>query len=207
MVYSAKTTTPPEFQRMMGDIFIRAKRIEIVVTTKIDRLTRRLIDLLSFIEELDKYDCHFKSSTESFDTSTPVDRMVSQLLGVFAEFERERNAERVKDNVVHMAKFMDQRKGKAISRACYGYDIVDKMYVVNPEEAAVVQEMAEMVLQGIGSRRIAVSLNERGIPTKSGSQWYDRVIRELLRRETLIGTFVWNKTTTKGKKVVPVPEE
>nr|WP_278430663.1 recombinase family protein [Brevibacillus laterosporus] len=76
--YSAKTTTPPEFQRMMGDIFIRAKRIEIVVTTKIDRLTRRLIDLLSFIEELDKYDCHFKSSTESFDTSTPVGRMVSR---------------------------------------------------------------------------------------------------------------------------------
>ncbi|MGG1267946.1 recombinase family protein [Brevibacillus laterosporus] len=203
--YSAKTTARPEFQRMMGDI--RAKRIEIVVTTKIDRLTRRLIDLLSFIEELDKYDCHFKSSTESFDTSTPVGRMVLQLLGVFAEFERERNAERVKDNMVHMAKFMDQRKGKAISRACYGYDIVDKTYVVNPQEAEVVQQMAEMVLQGIGSRRIAASLNERGIPTKSGSQWYDRVIRELLRRETLIGTFVWNKTTTKGKKVVPVPEE
>ncbi|PPB05815.1 hypothetical protein C4A77_09510 [Brevibacillus laterosporus] len=47
------------------------------------------------------------------------------------------------------------------------------------------------MLQGIGSRRIAASLNKRGIPTKSGSQWHDRVIRELLRRETLIGTFVW----------------
>ncbi|PPA88049.1 hypothetical protein C4A76_09765 [Brevibacillus laterosporus] len=51
--------------------------------------------------------------------------------------------------------------------------------------------MAELILQGIGSRRIAASLNKRGIPTKSGSQWHDRVIRELLRRETLIGTFVW----------------
>lgn len=122
---------------MMGDI-LRAKKVEIVVTTKIDRLTRRLIDLLSFIDEIDKYDCHFKSSTESFDTSTPVGQMVLQLLRVFAEFERERNAERVKDNMVHMAKFMDQRKGKSISRACYGYDIVDKMYVVNPQEAEVV---------------------------------------------------------------------
>ncbi|QOS98430.1 recombinase family protein [Brevibacterium sp. JNUCC-42] len=59
------------------------------------------------------------------------------ILGVFAEFERERNAERVKDNMIHMAKFMDQRKGKTIARTCYGFDI-DKEYVVNSVESTVV---------------------------------------------------------------------
>jgi site-specific DNA recombinase len=67
--------------------------------------------------------------------------------------------------------------------------------------------MADMILRGIGSRKIASTLNERGILTKSGKQWHDRVIRELLRRETLIGTFVWNQTATRGKRVISLPED
>lgn len=57
--------------------------------------------------------------------------MTLQLLGTFAEFERERTSERVKDNMISLAKNTD----RAIVGPCYGYDVIDKKYVINEEEA------------------------------------------------------------------------
>lgn len=59
-----------------------------VLVYKIDRLARSLFDLLGILRQIDAAGARFRSITEPFDTSTPVGRMVVQLLGVIAEFER-----------------------------------------------------------------------------------------------------------------------
>ena len=69
---------------------------DIVVVWKLDRLSRSLKDLLVIIERIEKAGAGFKSLTESIDTTTPAGRMMMQMVGAFAEFEREMIRERTK---------------------------------------------------------------------------------------------------------------
>jgi len=69
---------------------------DIVVVWKLDRLSRSLKDLIVIIERINKAGAGFKSLTESIDTTTPAGRMMMQMVGSFAEFEREMIRERTK---------------------------------------------------------------------------------------------------------------
>lgn len=61
----------------------------------VDRLARSVRALASILEQLDDHDIAFRSATEPFDTAFPAGRMMVQMLGVFAEFERATIIERV----------------------------------------------------------------------------------------------------------------
>ncbi len=69
---------------------------DVVVVWKLDRLSRSLKDLLVIMERIDQAEAGFKSLTESIDTTTPAGRMMMQMVGAFAEFEREIIRERTK---------------------------------------------------------------------------------------------------------------
>ena len=55
---------------------------------KLDRLSRSLRDLLTIMEQLGEAGAGFRSLTEAIDTTTPAGRMMMQMVGAFAEFER-----------------------------------------------------------------------------------------------------------------------
>jgi len=61
---------------------------DVVVVWKLDRLSRSLKDLLHLMERIKEADAGFRSLTESIDTTTPAGRMMMQMIGSFAEFER-----------------------------------------------------------------------------------------------------------------------
>ena len=61
---------------------------DVVVVWKLDRLSRSLKDLLHLMEKIHSAGAGFKSLTESIDTTTPAGRMMMQMVGSFAEFER-----------------------------------------------------------------------------------------------------------------------
>jgi len=69
---------------------------DVVVVWKLDRLSRSLKDLLVIMEHIHKAGAGFKSLTEAIDTTTPAGRMMMQMVGSFAEFEREMIRERTK---------------------------------------------------------------------------------------------------------------
>jgi site-specific DNA recombinase len=71
------------------------------LVTKLDCLSRRLLDLLKLIDTFQEYNISFILISESFDTNTPSSRLTLQVLGVVAEFERERIRERVFENMLH----------------------------------------------------------------------------------------------------------
>ncbi len=74
----------PELQRMLGQL----RRGDIVVVWKLDRLSRSLKDLLHIMEGIEVKGAGFRSLTESIDTTVPAGRMMMQMVGSFAEFER-----------------------------------------------------------------------------------------------------------------------
>ena len=67
-----------------------------LVVWKLDRLSRSLKDLLMIMEQIDQLGAGFRSLTEAIDTTTPAGRMMMQMVGSFAEFERAMIRERTK---------------------------------------------------------------------------------------------------------------
>lgn len=59
-----------------------------LIVYKLDRLARSLKDLLHIVEQIEQKRCGFRSLTEAIDTATPVGRLMLNILGSFAEFER-----------------------------------------------------------------------------------------------------------------------
>lgn len=82
----------PELHRLLGQL----REGDTLVVWKLDRLSRSLKDLLVILERVEAAGAKFRSLTEAVDTSGPAGRMVMQMLGAFAEFERAMIRERTK---------------------------------------------------------------------------------------------------------------
>ncbi|WP_295403833.1 recombinase family protein [uncultured Thiocystis sp.] len=74
----------PELQRLLAQL----RPGDAVVVWKLDRLSRSLKDLLVLLERIDHAQASFHSLTEAIETATPAGRMLMQMVGAFAEFER-----------------------------------------------------------------------------------------------------------------------
>jgi DNA invertase Pin-like site-specific DNA recombinase len=82
----------PELQRMLEHL----RKGDVVVVWKLDRLSRSLRDLILIMDKIAAAHGGFRSLTESVDTTTPAGRMLMQILGSFAEFERSMIRERTR---------------------------------------------------------------------------------------------------------------
>ncbi len=83
---SGKNIRRPDFERMLNSLDVKPK---IVIVAKIDRFARSLSDLLRMLEYLDQNGIGFISVNDpGIDTTTPNGRLLLQILGAFAEFER-----------------------------------------------------------------------------------------------------------------------
>nr|WP_240738556.1 recombinase family protein [Deinococcus fonticola] len=82
----------PELHKMMEQL----REGDVLVVWKLDRLSRSLKDLLTLMERIEEKGAGFRSITENIDTTTPAGRMMMQMVGAFAEFERAMIRERTK---------------------------------------------------------------------------------------------------------------
>jgi DNA invertase Pin-like site-specific DNA recombinase len=74
----------PELHRLLDQL----RPGDVAVVWKLDRLSRSLKDLLHLMERIQGAGAGFRSLTEAIDTTTPAGRMMMQMVGSFAEFER-----------------------------------------------------------------------------------------------------------------------
>ena len=74
-----------------------ARRIDVIVVYKVDRLTRSLADFAKLVETFDAHGVSFVSVTQSFNTTTSMGRLTLNVLLSFAQFEREVTGERIRD--------------------------------------------------------------------------------------------------------------
>jgi DNA invertase Pin-like site-specific DNA recombinase len=82
----------PELHRLLDQL----RKGDVLVVWKLDRLSRSLRDVLTIMERLARAKAGFRSLTEAVDTTTPAGRMLMQMVGAFAEFERAMLRERTK---------------------------------------------------------------------------------------------------------------
>ncbi|MFY9684561.1 MAG: recombinase family protein, partial [Pseudolabrys sp.] len=93
--YSGGTLERPALKRLIADI--DARRIDVIVVYKIDRLSRSLMDFAKLVEVFDRNTVTFVSVTQSFNTTTSMGRLTLNVLLSFAQFEREVIGERIRD--------------------------------------------------------------------------------------------------------------
>lgn len=100
--YTGANTKRPEFQKMIKDI--RNKKIKTVICYRLDRISRNVLDFCNLKDELSDYNVAFISIREDFDTSTPMGSAMLLITSVFAQLERDTIAERIRDNMLELAK-------------------------------------------------------------------------------------------------------
>ena len=96
-IISGSKDSRPEFNILLEDM--RTMKFDCIMVTKLDRLGRSLQHLLSMFNEFNKRGIHFIASTQNIDTSSPSGRLQMQIMGAFAEFEREIIRERTKEGL------------------------------------------------------------------------------------------------------------
>ena len=115
--FSAKNTDRPRFQQMLADI--REQKPDFVVCYRLDRISRSVSDFSALIEELNDKSIAFICIKEEFDTSKPMGKAMMYIASVFAQLERETIAERVRDNMLLLARtgrWLGARRPQAIPR-------------------------------------------------------------------------------------------
>ncbi|MDR2770992.1 MAG: recombinase family protein [Clostridiales Family XIII bacterium] len=144
--YSGKNTDRPQFRQLLRDI--SDGLVARVVVYKLDRISRSILDFTNMMELFRKHDVEFVSSTERFDTSTPMGRAMLNICIVFAQLERETIQTRVTDTFYSRC-IRGLRMG---GKAPYGYrteqftlsGIHTKKLVAQPNEAAQIRRMFEI---------------------------------------------------------------
>ena len=100
--FSGKDVKRPQYKEMMK--LVEDKQIKLIICYKLDRISRNTLDFGEFYESISNYGIKFVSCTEQFDDTTPTGRLMLQMSIVFAQFERETIAERIRDNMMELAK-------------------------------------------------------------------------------------------------------
>ena len=152
---SGKNTKRPAYQEMLEDM--RQGKFDKIIVTKLDRISRSLIDLEELIQELQKHNCSFETASEKIDLDSSIGVMFVRLLGIFAQFERERITERINDTFEEMVS-----QCRAITGTQpIGYKVENGKVVKNPDEEAMVYDFYDTFEKNHSLRRTTVYMNEK----------------------------------------------
>jgi site-specific DNA recombinase len=197
---SGATLERSGLQRLLADI--EARRVDVVVVYKIDRLSRALMDFAKLVEVFDRNSVTFVSVTQSFNTTTSMGRLTLNILLSFAQFEREVIGERIRD------KFAASRK-KGMWMGGFvplGYDVKDRKLVVNEADAKTVRMIFERFTK-IGSATTLVrALRAEGVTGRYGKLVDKGYIYKLLNNRTYIGLVVHKGAAYPGEHVAIVSQ-
>lgn len=182
--YSASSLDRPGIQQVLR--LVRKRQIDVIVVTKLDRLTRSVRDFADLLELFEKQGISLVSLGEGVDTSSAIGRMVLNVMMSICQWFREEIAEKTATALAHK-----KRKGEKVGgRVPFGFDVVErgsrpngtsiKVLVRNEAEQAVLDEMFRLRAQGLSFSQIAEALNRRKITTKEGSLWVRQYIHRVM---------------------------
>lgn len=185
---------------------VKEKKFDAVLVWKIDRLSRSLKHLLTIFEDFEKNEVSFISVQENIDFRGPIGKLIFQIFGAIAQFERELIKGRTQMGKIASAE-MGNYTGSAIP---YGYKAVTntsgrgkKLAIVAEEKKWVEKIFSWYIYDGLGLGEITNKLNELkvqlGIESRNKKgKWTERVIRTMIHNEIYRGEYVANKKDENG---------
>jgi site-specific DNA recombinase len=135
-------------------------KFDTVLVYKLDRLGRTQLGILDAADRLERMGVALRSATEHYETATPQGRLMFQMLGSFAEFEKSNINERTRDGL-----YRAHRSGRHLAPVPYGYRAnEDGRLEIVPEEAEVVRQIISNIAGGSTLYGEADRLNTLGSP-------------------------------------------
>ena len=176
-----------------------------LVVTKLDRLTRSLIDLETFVRWCKQHGKTLVSTSENIDLSTPTGKVFVQLLGIFAEFERTRMSERRAEAAAKLRSNGWHGGGQGIPDG-YRAVKVDNHYEleIDPMPAALIEELARLITGGMSMRQACARFNDSGYRTAKGCRWDVASISRMLRNPALRGYTMHEGQAVAGEDGMPL---
>jgi site-specific DNA recombinase len=199
---SGKTLERPELVRLLKDA--EDKKIDVVLATKLDRLSRSTKDFLELDEILRSQNIDIVITTQHIDTTTPAGQMQRTIMIAFAQFEREMIAERTREST-----YVRAQKGYWLGGSVpLGYDVVEKKLRVNEQERDLVRRIFKLYLDNPSTRQLTTLINSEGHKTKirttkagtqsGGNDFNYQSIHNILRNPVYTGWIKMNGEQFKG---------
>ena len=191
--YSAKTDDRPDFQRMIKD---SAKKIfDVVLVWKLDRFARNRYDAVNYKYQLEKNGVHLVSAMEPISQG-PEGIMVESMLIGMAEYYSAELALKVARGERENALQCKYNGGMVPLGFTIGKE--DRLYHIDPETAPIVQEIFRRYADGEPAEKIAASLNERGLRTRTGKPFVKNSFFQIFRNRRYIGEYRYKDIVTPG---------
>ena len=196
-------TNRPGIKQLLKDA--TENKFDLVIVWKLNRISRKLLDILNIVELLNKHNIAFRSLTENFETETPSGKLQLNIMGAIGEFERETIAENVKMGLVARS-----REGRWCGGVVLGYDVVEipsegkkrknTKLQINEKEASAVRRIFDLYSQGHGYKAVVNRVNKEGYKTKRNNEFAVATVRDILRNPVYIGKIRYNVRQDWSKK-------
>ncbi len=155
--FSGGSMDRPSLKRLLDDV--RARRVDVIVVYKVDRLTRSLADFAKLVELFDEHEVSFISVTQSFNTTTSMGRLTLNMLLSFAQFEREITGERIRDKVA-----ASKKRGIWMGGAVpFGYRVENRALHVVEEQADFIRDLFSRYLELGSVVRLKAALDQEDV--------------------------------------------
>jgi len=179
--YSGGNMERPALRRLMADI--EAGRIDVIVVYKIDRLSRSLADFAKMVDVFDRCRVSFSAVTQQINSATSMGRLMLNVLLSFAQFEREVTGERIRDKIA-----ASKKKGIWMGGPLpLGYDVRNRLLVVNEAEAAVVRRIFDDFVTVRSTTAMARNYATEGLVSKTGRPLTKQTLYKLLHNRMYLG--------------------
>lgn len=180
----------PAFNSMIADAKQAPPPFSAILVWKFSRFARNQEEAIVYKSMLKKNGVAVISCSESLDDS-PYSSLIERIIEWMDEYYSIRLSGEVKRGMTEKV-----QRGQPVSVPAFGYDIVDKEYIINEQNALIVRKIYSDYLNGKGTRKIASELNNLGIKTTRGNNWENRTVEYILQNPVYAGKIRWN---TKGK--------
>ena len=177
-----------EFQNLLEDS--RAGKIDMIITKSISRFARNTVTLLETVRELKSLGIDVFFEEQNVHTLSGEGEMILTFLATFAQEESRSTSENMKWRIKK-----DFEQGILWGgKPCLGYSLVDKRFIVVPDEAKIVQQIYQLYIDGYGADTIGKMLSAKGIDPQKSSKWNRSTIMHILSNYNYTGDLILQKT-------------
>lgn len=187
---SGTTDNRPEFKRMIEDA--KAEAWQYVIVYSLDRFSRDRFDAITYKQILKSHGIRVLSAMENI-SEEPTGVILESVLEGLAQYYSMELSQKIRRG-------LNDNASKCMVAASIPFGYMkgpDNKYAINPETAPIVKEIFSRVLKGENYIDIARDLNERGIRTKSKSEW-NRSSFKFLTNERYMGIYIYGDVRIEG---------
>lgn len=188
----SKTALRTQYQRLLRDC--SKGLFDTILVHKYDRVARNVAEHVNLVTKLDTLGITLIAVSQDFG-SGPESKIMRTLMWSLFEYY-------IDNLATETRKGLKENALKALHTGGYapfGYDIIDKRYVINELEAAYVRKIFDAALNRRGFKEIIQELSDCGIRGKRGKPIKYTQIYEMLRNEKYTGVYVYSPTEEKSR--------